>query len=251
MSGVRSAFGFQRICMKRLFFILILVLVAAGVNAIMAVVCASLPLAMHPDAGRTATLRKQYWERLDASGNSLPDSLRITGVYTAFGHELRIIRPHVGEPVVIFEHYAGWPLSAFKGIEKVATLPPDTQGRSRETRKYHFAIQLQDNLKVQGPTSGILPTGIRSIVMKPLGLKPHPTQLLPLRPVPIGFIVNTLFYILLIIVGPVLWMLGRGTYYIFKGRCPRCGYDLRLGPPDRIACPECGRITRPGSVSPV
>ena len=64
--------------MKRLFFILFLVLFAAGVNAIMAVVCASLPLAMHPDAGRTATLRKQYWKRLDASGNSLPDSLRIT-----------------------------------------------------------------------------------------------------------------------------------------------------------------------------
>lgn len=251
MPGVWSAFGFQRECMKHIHFILSLVLIAMGVNILMAIVCASLPHAMHPDAGRTATLRKQYWARFDASGNSVPDSLRITGVYSAFGRELRIIRPHLGEPVVIFKHYAGWPLSAFRGIERVVTFLPDDQGPSPETREYHFTIQLQDNLKVYGPTSGTMPSGIRSIVMKPLGLKPHPTQVLPLRPLPGGFIVNTLFYILLIIAGPVLWKLGRGTYYIFKGRCPRCGYDLRHGPPDRAACPECGRVVRPDSVRPV
>lgn len=236
--------------MKRLLFILFLVLVAAGVNAITAVVCASLPIPVEFDARRTATLRKQHWASLDAKGVDSDNTLHILGAYRAFGRELRVIRPEVGESVTIFENYAGWPLGAFKGVERVVTLPPDAQGRRRDTRELNFALQLKGNLTVHGPLIGTTPAGIQAFVMSPLGLTPHPTQILPLRPMPGGFIVNTLFYFLLIIAVPGLWMLGRGTYYLFRGRCPRCGYDLRHGPPDRAACPECGRAAKPGSVSP-
>ncbi len=251
MFGVRSAFVIQRICMKRLFFILVLVLVAAGVNAIMAVVCASLPFPVKFDARRTATLRKQYWASLDAKGDAAGNTLHILGDYHGFGRELRVIRPDVDEPVTIFENYTGWPLPIFMGVERVVTLPPDAMGLSRDSRELNFALQLNGNLTVHGPLIGTTPAGIQAFVMSPLALTPHPTQVLPLRPVPGGFIVNTVFYFLLIIAGPVLWKLGRGTYFIFKGRCPRCGYDLRHAPPDRTACPECGRATRPGTVSPV
>ncbi len=251
MPGVRSAFGFQRDCMKRLLFILFLVLVAAGVNAIMAVVCASLPFPVEFDARRTATLRKQHWASLDAKGDAADNTLHILGAYRAFGRKLHVIRPDVDEPEMIFENYVGWPLSIFTGVERVVTLPPDAQGRRRESRELNYALQLKGNLKVHGPLIGTTPAGIQAFVMSPLGLTPHPTQVLPLRPVTGGFIINTLFYFLLIIAVPVLWMLGRGTYYLFRGSCPRCGYDLRHSPPDRTACPECGRVTKPGSVSPV
>ncbi len=237
--------------MKRLFFILLLVLVAAGVNAIMAVVCASLPFPVNFDARRTATLRKQHWTNLDAKVGAVVDTLHIQGAYRGFGRELRVIRPEVDEPVTIFENYVGWPLSIFTGVERVVTSPPDVQGLRRELRELNFAVQLMDNLKVNAPRKATTPTGNGAIIMSPLALTPHPTQVFPLRLMPGGFIVNTLFYILLIIAGPVLWMLGRGTYYILRGRCPRCGYDLRLGPSDRAACPECGRTTRPGAVSQV
>ncbi len=237
--------------MKRLLFILCLVLVAAGVNAIAAVVCASLPFPVEFDARRTATLRKQHWASLDAKGGAVVDTLHIQGAYRGFGRELRVIRPEVDEPVTIFENYVGWPLSIFTGVERVVTLPPDAQGRHRDSRELISALQLKGNLTVHGPLIGTTPAGIQAFVMSPLALTPHPTQVLPLRPVPGGFIVNTVFYFLLIIAGPVLWMLGRGTYYLCRGRCPRCGYDLRHAPPDRIACPECGRATRPGTVSPV
>ena len=62
----------------------------------------------------------------------------------------------------------------------------------------------------------------------------------PLRPIWPGFAVNTLFY------SVVLWLLICGPFVLRRfirmkrGRCVKCGYDLRHGEHD--VCPECGRL---------
>lgn len=115
--------------MNRLWLFLILVLAAAGINTLIAGICSSMPFPVEFNAKRTAALRTQHWEHIDATGDSEAESLRILGAYTAFGRELRVIRPHIDEPVTVFEHYSGWPLNAFKGVERVVTHPSLTQGK--------------------------------------------------------------------------------------------------------------------------
>jgi len=62
---------------------------------------------------------------------------------------------------------------------------------------------------------------------------------LPLRPIWPGLVLNTLLYAL------VLWLLYRGSFVLRRhirrkrGRCPKCGYDLR-GQLPGAGCPECG-----------
>jgi hypothetical protein len=61
---------------------------------------------------------------------------------------------------------------------------------------------------------------------------------LAFRPIWPGFLLNTLFYAL------ILWLLILGPFMlrrfirIRRGRCPKCGYDLRGAEHHR--CPECG-----------
>jgi hypothetical protein len=68
-------------------------------------------------------------------------------------------------------------------------------------------------------------------------------RVLPLRPLWPGFLINTVFY------GLILWLIICGPFVlrrlirIKRGRCPKCGYDLRGAPPEVGAgggCPECG-----------
>lgn len=236
--------------MKHLRYILILLLVATALNVIVAMVCAGLPLPVEFDVGRTASLRTQRWDRLDSKGDQDTDPMRISGAYRSFGREVRVIRPDIDEPGTVFEHYSGWPLGIFKGTETVITTLPDPQGLPDEDRNLQYALSLNTTLKIQAPMKGATPAPGQPLAVGTILLTPHPAQILPLLPQAGGFMINTLFYILLIIAGPVLWMLIRGTYYRLKGRCPRCGYDLRHGPPDRTACPECGTRLKPDAVSP-
>ena len=61
---------------------------------------------------------------------------------------------------------------------------------------------------------------------------------LPLRPIWLGFAINTIFY------AALLWLLTLGPFTARRmirrkrGRCLKCGYDLRGA--DHEACPECG-----------
>ena len=61
---------------------------------------------------------------------------------------------------------------------------------------------------------------------------------LPIRPIPGGFVTNTLFY------AAILWLVIPGPFALRRhlrrkrGLCVPCGYDLRGNPLD--GCPECG-----------
>ena len=63
-------------------------------------------------------------------------------------------------------------------------------------------------------------------------------RVLPLRPIWPGFAINTIFY------AAILWMLWLSPFVVRRiirlkrGRCIKCGYDLR-GAED-TGCPECG-----------
>ncbi len=68
----------------------------------------------------------------------------------------------------------------------------------------------------------------------PIGLP----RALPLRPIPIGFVFNSLLY------ASCLWLMISVPFDVRRmirrkrGRCTRCGYDLSHA--DHGACPECG-----------
>jgi len=67
-----------------------------------------------------------------------------------------------------------------------------------------------------------------------------PGCILPLGALWPGFVINTLFY------AAVLWLLIPGSFVVRRlirvkrGRCPKCGYDLRGQLPGAAGCPECG-----------
>jgi len=82
-----------------------------------------------------------------------------------------------------------------------------------------------------------LRTGIDVSVQVGAALKGGP-RCLPLTPIWFGFVVNTLFYAI------ILWLLIPGPFVLRRhirikcGRCPKCGYDLRGALSG--GCPECG-----------
>ena len=67
-----------------------------------------------------------------------------------------------------------------------------------------------------------------------------PLSFLPLRPIFPGFLLNTLFYAVVvgaILALPLTFIPLRRRLRARRGRCPKCNYDLAglEGP-----CPECG-----------
>jgi len=73
----------------------------------------------------------------------------------------------------------------------------------------------------------------------------HRRRHLPIRPIFPGLIINTAFY------AAILWLLIPGPFVLRRlirlkrGRCPKCGYDLRGQLPGAGGCPECGWNRQP------
>ena len=94
-----------------------------------------------------------------------------------------------------------------------------------------------------GRTSGeVIRDGI-SISSEPVRYsRSRSWRALPLRPILPGFLINTLFYAVIVW---LLWSAPFTTRRIMRkrrGRCVRCGYDLRHVEHD--VCPECGHVVR-------
>jgi hypothetical protein len=115
---------------------------------------------------------------------------------------------------------------------------------ARRTRAGWPLLGLEGCLWYRDPPFG--PVVMQDLLCFPnrfvLGQDPAPT-VLPTRPLWPGFLINTLFYAI------ILWLLIPGPFAlrrvirIKRGRCPKCGYDLRGAPPEVGAgggCPECG-----------
>ena len=112
---------------------------------------------------------------------------------------------------------AGWPLPAVSGL----CLDP----RAPANRSYYGSLWLR-----RPPPTVNDPTPRH--------------ELLPFWPIWPGFAVNTLFYAI------ILWLLIPGPFVLRRhirrkrGRCPKCGYDLR-GQLPGAGCPECGWNRQP------
>jgi hypothetical protein len=66
-----------------------------------------------------------------------------------------------------------------------------------------------------------------------------PSRDLPLRPLPLGFALNTLLYAAVLLGLVECLALTRRQVRRAKGRCPSCAYD-RAGLTNNAPCPECG-----------
>ncbi|MCH8316684.1 MAG: hypothetical protein IIA64_11990 [Planctomycetes bacterium] len=120
--------------------------------------------------------------------------------------------PHSG---ALVEHATGWPLLALHS-------------------RYRWTIgtnpRWMDRVDLIGP--GIVVSTSRQYRVAGLPF------VLPLRPIWLGFAINTIFY------AALLWLLTLGPFTARRmirrkrGRCLKCGYDLRGA--DHEACPECG-----------
>lgn len=71
-----------------------------------------------------------------------------------------------------------------------------------------------------------------------------PTPFVPVRPLAIGMIANTMLYstlVALVVLAPGAWRVWRRER---RGSCVGCGYDL-AGLGEGACCPECGAIKKP------
>lgn len=59
---------------------------------------------------------------------------------------------------------------------------------------------------------------------------------IPLLPIPLGFMLNTLFYAAILFTLRAAHTMTRRALRVRRGRCPACGYDAS----DLPRCPECG-----------
>ena len=68
-------------------------------------------------------------------------------------------------------------------------------------------------------------------------------RVLPYRPIWLGMLINTLFYAILLYLAIAGSGALRRLIRLKRGRCPRCGYDLRGAL--QAGCPECGWNRQP------
>jgi len=144
--------------------------------------------------------------------------------------------PH--EPIddLLVEDARGWPMLSLH-CEYVIALAVDNQTLYVRGVSGGIAVHKGSNAPMAPGT-----IEIRSRILR--------STALPLRPIWPGFLLNTLLYAAicgLLFAAPLA---ARRGHRRRRGRCIRCGCDLRDRPDDAAACPECGGVTGSSSRSP-
>lgn len=131
------------------------------------------------------------------------------------------LAPNTPANTIVVYVACGWPMVSIAGIDRNT---PTAAGDSWQTSGAHV-------IEVQRQSI----TGVRTERI-----------LLPLRPLLIGTLVNTLIFGAMLGFVFLLAVGGRRLWRYERGRCPRCAYDLRRG--FSTGCPECGwgRIDQAG-----
>ena len=118
-------------------------------------------------------------------------------------------------PPSAFEFATGWPFRSM-------SLGYHSAGQNSPT--LYFALEV--------------PKSIRDAIQS--------DTLLPLRPLPLGFAINTLFYAALILIPWELAGWGVRARRRRRALCPRCAHSL-AGLPTNAPCPECGTPPKHGT----
>ncbi len=200
---------------RRAWWILGTLVGAAILNIAVALACAAGPGPAVFDPQLTARLRRSQFEAADVGRDDEPwieSACRATGVEVVF------LRPAAGPRTR--SHRSGWPLRALEGRAL------DALGAGADPVGHRWAVEASGELQLE-----------YSIVSgKPKVVSVR--RIMPLRPMWPGFALNTLIFAAAV---PACLTLARTSQRVLRrlrGRCTRCGYDLRGEPGG--GCPECG-----------
>ena len=130
----------------------------------------------------------------------------------------------------------GWPLPCLQSEELIDDAPPGAPATSRPGGRFASPlVRAGAVLDVTLPGAPIPASGS------------HPAPFLPVRPLALGMVLNTLLFgagIALLVSAPgALQALRRRV----TGRCRKCGYDVQSLP----RCPECGLLQAPREYDPL
>ncbi len=206
---------------RRLFKLVLFLLLGAIVNVAVAWVFMK-EYSSRQRGATSGTLSQADWSILDDMGyvaQKRRDGWKFNWSDRASNARLLVCRIYLqdGRSMLAVDAYlhveAGWPLRSLSG-ERIVPYESVRGWKNGQVYKREF----------------------RSAIVCPK----IPLTVRPLRPHPIGFIVNTLLYTLviwLLVVGPRevrRWLRKR------RGLCIKCGYDLRGHSRGGRGCPECG-----------
>ena len=208
---------------RRLFKLVVFLLLGAIVNVAVAWGCAAWSEPPVFDAFLTADLRRQKWETEERRPQLKSDQLWIVRAYRSMGLWVIVIRHQPPERRLLHVHRAGWPMPAFEGR---ANNPKRGKAGQIIDASYFAAFPLPTKKTAPGTAAVSDPMIWRS------------GRVLPVLPIWPGFAINTAFYAVL------LWMLWLSPFVVRRvirhkrGRCIKCGYDLRGD--FSAGCSECG-----------
>jgi len=205
---------------RRLLIVAVFLVAGAVVNVAVAWGSSTLAESAQFDALLTARIRRQHFEASNRPDRIESDAPWVEGAFRGVRVVVVVVVRPPGEGLVHL-HRAGWPARALEGRESISPSGDPS---------YRWGIPFPNKVSLALE----FPRGSRKPIVKTV------TGLLPLRPIWRGFLLNTAFYALaLILPTGMLWSLRR-LVRRRRGLCLVCGYDLRYGEHD--ACPECGRL---------
>jgi hypothetical protein len=123
-----------------------------------------------------------------------------------------------------WEYASGWPCRAL--IATCYPMPTRTRGPAKAPPR---AVGLDGGVK----------DGVAINIRRDTAGQVTEARILPVRPIWPGFAINIALFTMMWLASLMVVTTVRSTARRRRGRCPRCGYDLRYRV--RRACPECGR----------
>lgn len=187
----------------------------------------------------TIDLWADIWLQTHGVSSSTYPCWGIVTIHRPFGSYVfrtAISRPHT--------RGVGWLDELAPPFWSAANEPPSTEpldtwaGHAEDGRGWPFiclASTIDATISTRGWTYGRVSWGMRLPSTQGPDLMPRS---LPLRPIWIGLLADTVFYGLLILLIFHAIRLSRRRHRTRQGRCARCGYPA--GPSPR--CPECGEL---------
>ena len=199
---------------RRLLIIAICLLLGAIVNVAVAWALAIWTGSVTFDAQLTASLRRQRFEAEGRSDRLQQEGAWIDQALRGAGLDLVIVKRE--QPAEIVHLYrAGWPFRAMEGESRPTTT------------EYAWAVPLSSVVTLRAE----LPSATDKV------LTSTAARIVPLRPVWLGFLGNTVLYAV-VAMGMIgcAWLVRR-FLRLRRGLCPKCAYPMG----ESAGCTECGK----------